>query len=349
MSSPLDQSEVDALMAAIQDGRVAGESGKDPDAPVVPYDLTSQDRIIRGQMPTLDSINERVASIFGSNLSGRTRIDVRVAPAPSTLMKFVDVGAMFSPPTTVWVVSLGAGHGLGVLLLDGALGRALLSGALGDRKVRAAARPDAPAGDEPTELTSVERGVLKHLLGIFTSAMGDAWVEILPFRPEVLRFVSDPRMAMVAPPSDLAILCSYEVSGAVNGRLQIAIPYATVEPVKKLLTSPPRPGSSVDARFSAALAKDLENVSVELRVEMGRASVSFSRLLDLKVGDLLVLESSEAAPLPIYVEGRRKLSGSPRVAGGSLAVALDKGLTAPAPPAAKGAGAKSFSVPNASR
>jgi len=341
MSSPLDQSEVDALMAAIQDGRVAGETGKDPDAPVVPYDLTSQDRIIRGQMPTLDSINERVASIFGSNLSGRTRIDMRVAPSPSTLMKFVDVGAMFSPPTTVWVVSLGPGHGLGVLLLDGGLGRALLSGALGDRKVRA----DAPAVEAPTDLTSVERGVLKHLLGIFTEAMASAWSEILAFRPEVLRFVSDPRMAMVAPPSDLAILCSYEISGAVNGRLQIAIPYATVEPVKKLLTSPPRPGSSVDARFSAALAKDLENVSVELRVEMGRTSLSFSRLLDLKVGDLLVLEASEASPLPVYVEGRRKLTGSPRVAGGSLAVAIDRGLAAAAPTK----GAKSFSVPNVSR
>jgi len=73
MSSPLDQSEVDALMAAIQDGRVSGDGGHDADAPVVPYDLTSQDRIIRGQMPTLDSINERVASTFGSNLAGRTR------------------------------------------------------------------------------------------------------------------------------------------------------------------------------------------------------------------------------------------------------------------------------------
>jgi len=70
-------------------------------------------------------------------------------------------------------------------------------------------------------------------------------------------------------------------------------------------------------------------------------------LLDLKVGDLLVLESSEASPLPVYVQGRRKLTGSPRVAGGSLAVAIDKGLSAPGP--AKSAGAKSFTVPNASR
>jgi flagellar motor switch protein FliM len=134
----------------------------------------------------------------------------------------------------------------------------------------------------------------------------------------------------------------------VSGRLQIAIPYATVEPVKKLLTSPPRPGSSVDARFSAALAKDLENVPVEIRVEMGRTTLSFSRLLDLKVGDLLVLEASEASPLPVYVQGRRKLSGSPRVAGGSLAVALDKGLSAGRPTKASSP-SSSPSLPHVSR
>ncbi|MES1206790.1 MAG: FliM/FliN family flagellar motor switch protein [Pseudomonadota bacterium] len=311
-------------MAAIQDGRVAGDAGKDADAPVVPYDLTSQDRIIRGQMPTLDSINERVASTFGSNLAGRTRLDVRVTSAPSTLMKFADVGAMFAPPTTVWVVNLGPGHGLGVILLDGPLGRSLLSGALGDRKGRVDGNGEARA-----DLTSVERMVLKHLLGMFTDAMAGAWIEILAFKPEVLRFESDPRMAMVAPPSDLAILCSYELSGAAAGRLQIAIPYATVEPVKKMLTSPPRPGSSVDARFSASLAHDLENVEVEVRVEMGRTSLTFSKLLDLKVGDLLVLDGSESSPLPVYVQGRRKLSGAPRVAGGSLAVVLDRGFSDP--------------------
>lgn len=325
MSSPLDQSEVDALMAAIQDGRVESDAGRDPDAPIISYDLTSQDRIIRGQMPTLDAINERIAATFGANLAGRTRLDVRATPVPSTLMKFADVGTMFAPPTTVWVVGLGPGHGLAVLLLDGPLGRALLAGALGDRKVKS----DGTMPDVPLDLTSVERGVLKHLLGVFTDAMGAAWTDILPFRPEVQRFVSDPRMAVVAPATDLAILCGYELGGVVVGRLQIAIPYATVEPVKKLLTSPPRPDSNVDARFSAALTKDLENVAVELRVEMGRTVLSLSRLLDLKVGDLMILDASESSPLPIYVQGRKKLSGSPRVAGGSLAVALDGGLAAP--------------------
>ena len=101
-------------------------------------------------------------------------------------------------------------------------------------------------------------------------------------------------MAVVAPPSDLAILCSYEVSGAVTGRLQVAIPYATVEPVKKLLASPPRPGRQRRrALLDRAWPRGLENVSVELRVEMGRTSMTFSKMLDLKVGDLLILDGGE--------------------------------------------------------
>jgi len=322
MSSPLDQSEIEALMAAIQDGRVGGEPSPDEGLPAMPYDLTSQDRIIRGQMPTLDSINERIASTFGTNLAGRTRLDIRVTSAPSTLMKFADVGGMFMPPTTVWVVSLGPGHGLGVLLLDGSVGRAMLAGAMGDRK----GRVDPAATEGRNELTNVERQVLKHLLGLFTDSMGAAWREILRLRPEVMRFESDPRMAMVAPPSDLAILCSYEVTGATNGRIQIAFPYATVEPVKKLLTSPPRPGSSVDERFSLALSKDLENVEVEVKVEVGRSTLNLSRLLDLSVGDLLVLDRSESTPLPVHVQGRPKMLGSPRIVAGSMAVVVEKGL-----------------------
>jgi flagellar motor switch protein FliM len=326
MTSPLDQSEVDALMAAIQDGRVNPDADDRADAPVIPYDLTSQDRIIRGQMPTLDSINERIASVFGTNLAGRTRLDLRVAPTAATLMKFADVGALFSPANSVWIVTLGPGHGLAVLLVDFALGRALLSGALGDRTARTDVNPNASASEVRQDLTNVERRVLKNLLGIFCEAMAVSWAEVLRFKPEVLRFESDPRMAMVAPPSDLAILCSYEITGAASGRIQIAIPYATVEPAKKLLTSPPRQGSNVDARFSAALAKDLMNVKVGVRVEMGRAKINFSRLLDLKVGDLLVLDGSESTPLPIYIQGRRKMTGVPRVVGGSMAVVLDHGL-----------------------
>jgi flagellar motor switch protein FliM len=324
MSSPLDASELDALMQAIRDGRVAPTPGADSDVQIVPYDLTSQDRIIRGQMPTLDSINDRIASLFGRSLSGRTRLEIRVTAGAATMLKFADVQALLTPPATIGVLTLGSGHGPGVIVLENDLGPMLLAGALGDRK----ARPTAPANDGIVELTSVERVVLRYALAMFSEAMQVAWAEVLPFRPEVLRFESDPRMAMIAPVTDVAILCPFELTGTITGRLLLVIPYSAVEPAKKLLASPPRLGSPADgdARFSAAMAAELLQTQVNLRVEIGRKKLNLSELMALEVGTVVTLDRAESAPLPIYVEGRLKMSGIPRVVGGSLAVVVDEAL-----------------------
>ena len=335
MSSPLDANEVEALMQAIQDGKVApssgggggsagsgGGAGSGSRGPVIPYDLTSQDRIIRGQRPTLDAINDRIASLFARSLSGRLRLEAKVGSGAATLLKFADVQGLLTPPTTVGILTLGGGHGLAAILLEGMLAQALLAGAMGDRR----ARPEAPreGSSDRNDLTNVERLVLRHLLGLMAEAMSVAWVDVLAFQPEVLRFESDPRMAAIAPASDVAIVCPFEISGTVAGRLQLVFPYAAVEPAKKLLASPPRLGErgDGDARFSAAMARELEQVQVRVRVEIGRRTLNLSELIELEVGNLLTLSSSENMPLPVYVEGRCKGHGAPRVVNGSLAVGL---------------------------
>jgi flagellar motor switch protein FliM len=322
--SPLEASEVDALMEAIGEDRLP-RAGRDPAGDVVPYDLTSQDRIIRGQMPTLDAINDRVASLFGTALAARLRLEARVVASAATLLKFAEVTALLRPPTTVGILTLGAGHGLAAVLLEGNLGHALLAGAMGDRK----ARPDAaPASLERSELTQVERLVLRHLLALLCEALASSWKEVLAFRPEVLRFESDPRLALVAPASEVAILCPFELVGTLSGRFQLVLPYAAVEPRKKLLAAPPRLGAGADgdARFSAALARELTQVQVEVTAELGRRTLQLAELLSLEVGHVLPLHATTRTPVSIYVQGRRKASGSVRVVEGSQAVSLDRPL-----------------------
>jgi len=296
---------------------------------VVPYDLTSQDRIIRGQMPTLDSINERIASTFGKTLGGRLRLELRVASSPAILMKFAEVTGMVGDQSIVGVLSLGAGHGLALMVLEGPLTRGLLSAALGDRSVANSAQPS----EGRAELTGVEKFVLKHILGILSDAMAAAWEDVLAFKPEVLRFESDPRMAIIATPSDVAILCSFEVTGSLDGKLMLAIPYAAVESAKKLLTSPPRLGGQRDARFSQALACEIEAVEVEVRVEIGRRSLTLADLVELKAGDIITLNTNEGSPLPVFVQGRQKMTGSPRVVGGGMAVEILRAIAQPGQPA----------------
>jgi flagellar motor switch protein FliM len=293
---------------------------------VVPYDLTSQDRIIRGQLPTLDAINERVASMFASGLSGRTRLSIRVNTTPATLLKFADFNVLLAPPAILAILSLGPGHGMAIAVLEPGLGESLLAAALGDRKVR---KDDVPA-ELRRELTTVERLVLRRLLSILADAMAPAWAEVLPLKPEVVRFESDPRLAGIAPPNDVAVLSCFELSGAITGRVQLAMPYAAVETAKKLLSSPLRTSYGGDVRFSTQLAQEVEHVTVEVCAVLGQARLPLERLLSLAEGDVVALDTDEGRPLPILVQGRPKLSGSPRMVGSSLSIAVERGIGADA-------------------
>jgi flagellar motor switch protein FliM len=326
MPATLTPEEIKALMSAIQDGKVSTEEERTQRSQVVPYDLTSQDRIIRGQMPTLDAINEQVASMLGIGLAGRTRVALRVTSTPATLLKFADLVPLLAPPASVCILGLGAAHGFALAVLEAGLAEALLGAALGDRR----AREPAANGESRRELTSVEQLVLRRLLLILTDGMAQAWAPVLPFQPEVLRFELDPRMATIAPPTDVGIVSGFELKGGIEGRLQLVIPYAAVESAKQKLSSPRRLSQRADERFADALAREVEQVAVEVRGIYGRTRIPFARLLDLAIGDVVLLDTDEGRPVPVVVQGREKLRATPTVSGGSMAMVVDQPLRAPA-------------------
>ncbi|MFO0580773.1 MAG: FliM/FliN family flagellar motor switch protein [Anaeromyxobacter sp.] len=326
MPATLTPDEIKALMSAIQDGKVSTETERVQRSQVVPYDLTSQDRIIRGQMPTLDAINEQVASMLGIGLAGRTRVAMRVTSTPATLLKFADLVPLLAPPASVCILGLGSAHGFALAVLEPGLGEALLGAALGDRKPRT---PEQNS-DQRRELTSVEQLVLRRLLLILTDAMAQAWAPVLPFQPEVLRFELDPRMATIAPPTDVGIVSGFELKGGLEGRLQLVIPFAAVESAKQKLASPRRLSQRADEKFAEALAREVEQVAVEVRGLYGRTKIPFARMLDLQVGDVVLLDTDEGRPVPVIVQGREKLRATPTVSGGSIAMIVDQPLRAPA-------------------
>lgn len=320
MSVKLDAEEVEALMHAIDEGRVAPAAPPPPQAAVSKWDLTSNDRIIRGQMPTLDSIDERVASLLGASLSGRTRLELEVRSSPASTLKLADVQLLLAPPATTAVLALRGLEGKALAILEAGLADALLAAALGDRRPRQ--QPQA----QPRPLTPVDRAVLHRLLALLAEAMNQAWAPILPLGAEVVAIENDPRLSLPGPASELAILAPFEIAGPVAGRLQLVIPWAAAEPVRKQLAAPPSFGEARNERFANALAEALAGVEVEASARLGITHITLARLLELEVGDLLVLGSDEGSALPILVQGREKLAGRPTVQGGSLAVRVERGL-----------------------
>lgn len=322
----LNPEEINALMSAIQDGRVMPEPSTKGRGAAVPYDLTSQDRVIRGQMPTLDAINEQIAQSFAMGLAGRTRLSVRVSCGPASLLKFGDFNSLLAPPTTVVVMSLGNAGAQALLVLEPGLADAMIAAALGDK--RGGKDESAPPAEARRELTTVERKVLTRLLTIFTDGMTTAWAPVLPFRPEVARFESDPRLAAIAPINDAAVLCSFEIDGAIKGLVQLAMPYTAIEGAKKALMSPPKMHQTADTRFAHRLEEELSQTQVELRALLGKTKMSLRKLLDLDEGAVLTLGTSEGVSLPIFVQGRAKFTGQPKVEGGALCIEIDRGPVA---------------------
>jgi len=333
MPATLSPEEVKALMSAIQDGRVATDAGSGARGPVAAYDLTSQDRIIRGQMPTLDAINEQVAAALAIGLTGRTRLALRCTSGAATLLKFADLTPLLAPPATVCVMGLGGSYGFGLVLLEPGVAEALLAAALGDRRTRG---PEAQS-EGRREFTSVEQLVLKRLLTILTDAMGVAWEPVIPFRPEMLRLEMDPRMASIAPPSDVGIVAAFELTGGIEGRLQVVVPYAAVEPAKVKLSAPRRLSQRGDDRIQELILREVEQVEVDVRGLLGGTTINFSELLALQPGQVMLLDTDEASPVPVLVQGRRKMLGRPSVSGGAMALVVEAPVAAMKPPLPPGA------------
>ena len=323
----LNTDEINALMTAIQDGRVAPEAGARTRGTATNYDLTSQDRVIHRQMPTLDAINEQIATMFGMGMAGRTRLTVRVTSGPASMLRFADFNSLLAPPSTVTVMSLGKGGSQALLVLEPGLADAMIAAALGDKRGRNDEPPTpAPApGDARRDFTMVERNVLRRLIGVFTDAMATAWAPVLPFKPEVLRFEADPRLAVIAPSNETAVLCSFELEGAMRGVIQLALPYTAIEPARKALMSPPMLHSVSDKGFANALRQEINQVEVDVAALLGKASMTIDQLFDLEVGHVLMLGTSEGASLPVFVQGKAKFTGQPKVVGGAIALELDAG------------------------
>src|SRR3954463_13528193 len=113
MNQVLSQTEVDALLAAVSEGEVATEGGAagNADSSVIVYDLTSQDRIIRGRMPQLDVIYEKFMRAFRVSLSSALRKIATLTHASTDFLKFGEFINTLPMPTCMSVLRFNALRG----------------------------------------------------------------------------------------------------------------------------------------------------------------------------------------------------------------------------------------------
>ena len=306
MSKILDQDEVDALLRGLSGGEIEAENDiLEDDSGVVVFDLSNQDRIIRGRMPVLEIINDRFARLASNAMANAMRKRADVNPISIDMSKFGDFMRSLPVPTSINIFKLDPLRGNAILVVDSRLVFAMVDSFFGG------------AGWQPKiegrDFTPIEQAIINRVVRIALENMEESWQPVHEVHIELVRSEVNPQFAPIVPPSDVVIVVTFEVEleNAI-GSLIVCLPYATIEPIRtKLYASFQTERLEVDHAWIARFKERLMETPVEMLVRFGRSQITGRQLLSLKPGDIIMLDNDVDDLLDAEIQGVRKFRGIP--------------------------------------
>lgn len=321
MSEFLSQDEVDSLLKG-----VTGEADDDVDhqetAPgeVRAYNLASQERIVRGRMPTMEIINERFARLFRIGLFNFIRRTPEISVGPVRVLKFGEFIRNLHVPTNLNLIQAKPLRGNGLFVFDPNLAFLVVDNMFGgDGRFHTRV--------EGREFTQTEQRIIQKLLEVVFETYGKSWEAVYPLEFEFVRSEMNPQFANIATPNEVVIVTTFDIElGGNGGAFHICMPYSMLEPVKDLLYSPMQGEHlAVDKRWLQLLKKQVQSAQVELVATLGHADMTFDQVLKMRAGDIIPLEVGES--IIASVDSVPVLEGKYGAFNGQYALKVEKMLS----------------------
>ena len=320
-SEILSQDEVDSLLEGISsDGE---EATAEETTGLHSYDLSGQERIVRGRMPNLEMVNERFARNLRNGLFQLLRKNAEISTSAVKVHKYSVFLREIAVPTSLNVVSVQPLRGNGLIVCDPSLVFAAvdsLFGGNGKYSTRIEGR----------EFSPTEQRVIRRLVDVVTTEYVRAWAGAYPLGLTYLRSEMLPQFATIATPSEVVISSSFEMEiGDMSGSVHICIPYATLEPIRDVLFSTIQiDNTPEDGRWISLMKDQIGHANVELVVELARARTTVAQLLSLAPGDFIELDLKSS--VEAKVAGVPILACNYGVSNGKYALKVDQLLASSA-------------------
>ena len=291
MSDILDQSEVDALLAAVESGEVEEDEQSaqifsqhrrlDEQVEVRSYDFKRPERVSKDQMRALQTLHESFSRNFGASLSGflRTIVEVRVATCEQ--MTYSEFISGLPNPTSFNLISADALDGqicleISPLIIYPIIDR-LLGGTTQELFI-----PQRP-------LTLIETRLISNVTNRGLEALSDAWSGIRELKFDITSTESNPQLVQIVPPNEVVVVVGFELKMSNRaGTMNLCIPYNVIEPVVEELAA--------QSWFSVSRSGESEQVSKRLQGTLGAAPVTVNGLLartSIKLSELRALQPGD--------------------------------------------------------
>jgi flagellar motor switch protein FliM len=278
----LSQDEIDALLHGVDSGAV--DTTPAPPAPgeARSFDFTTQERIVRGRMPTLEMINERFARLFRISLFNMLRRTPEMAVLGLETSKFSEYTHSLYVPTSLNVVRIKPLRGTALFIFEPKLVFTVVDNFFGGDG-RFAAKI------EGREFTPTENRVIQMLLAQAFDDMKEAWSPVLPLEFEFLQSEVNPHFANIVSPSEIVVVSRFKIDlDGGGGHLHVTLPYSMIEPMREQLDAGLQSDRvERDERWAITLREEIQSAEVEVETQLAQARIALRDLMALKAGDVI--------------------------------------------------------------
>jgi flagellar motor switch protein FliM len=330
MNQVLSQSEVDALLAAVSDGEVTTAESSKPEGGgsvkstegknVVNYDLTSQDRIIRGRLPQLEVIYEKFMRAFRVSLSSTLRKIASITLTSTEFLKFGEFINTLPMPTCMSVLRFGNLRGSALMVIESKLAYALVDSFFGG-----ADRPYTKIDGK--EFTQIELSIVRKVVELAINDLENAWASVEKIDCSFVRTEVNPQFVGIVPPTDVVIASTFDVElENATGTISVVVPYATIEPIKQKLSSGFQVESDqTDKKLWTSIIKEqLLETNVEVKVNLGQTEILLQDLMNMKTGDVIPLDQDASGEIDVQIENVKKFKGYYGIHHGTVAIQVTR-------------------------
>lgn len=316
----LSQEEVDALLKGVTGESDEPEQSGDAEAGVRAYNLGTQERIVRGRMPTMELINERFARYLRIGLFNYMHRNAEISVGPIKVQKYSEFIRNLVVPTNLNLVSVKPLRGTALVIFDPNLVFLVVDNMFGgDGRFHTRI--------EGREFTPTEQRIIMRVLEITFETYAKSWEPIYPIEFEFIRSEMNTQFANIATPNEVVVSTTFTVElGPVSGEIHICTPYSMIEPVRDRLTSSMQGEAlEVDKRWIRLMKQQIQTAEVELIVNFGTARVNFTDLLHMQVGDVIPLQTNTT--VEAQVDGVPVMECSYGQSNGQYALRVEKLLS----------------------
>lgn len=288
----LNQDEIDSLLGFDEEmGLRSSSSG-------IQAILTST-RVSSERLPMLEVVFDRLVRLLSTSLRNFTSDNVEVSLESIVSVRFGDYLNGIPLPAMLGVVKALEWDNYGLITVDSALIYSIVDVLLGGRRGTAAMRI------EGRPYTTIERGLVERMLQVVLVDLGNAFAPISKVRFQFERLETNPRFATISRPSNVAIVVRLRIDmDDRGGRLDLTLPYATLEPIRELLLQMFM-GEKFgrDAIWESHLAQEVWSTEVSLTAVMGETELPLRDVFNLEVGSQIIFNTTHESPIEMRCSG----------------------------------------------